>query len=182
MSDNDDAEDFVVDGIGPHSYGYPLPRESAPAHSAMLLDTLTYLPDDLLTKVDRASMAVSLEVRVPLLDPDVFRFAWGLPDSQRIRNGHGKWILRQVLARHVPNELFERPKMGFGVPLGRWLSGPLNAWASDLLDPNALRTQGYFQPDAVASLWKEHSSGRTDRAAQLWPILMFQSWLNEWHQ
>ena len=180
MSDTPNPLDFVRSASDEPSFSDRLSSKSSAAHSAMLLDTLTYLPDDLLTKVDRASMSVSLEVRVPLLDPDVFRFAWGLPDSQRIRNGHGKWILRQVLARHVPNELFERPKMGFGVPLGRWLSGPLNAWASELLDPNSLRTQGYLQPDAVASLWKEHSSGRTDRAAQLWPILMFQSWLNEW--
>ncbi|MDA3012754.1 MAG: asparagine synthase C-terminal domain-containing protein, partial [Actinomycetota bacterium] len=179
MSDNPRASKLVVGSHDVSSYSHPA-LTARGAQQAMLLDTLTYLPDDLLTKVDRASMSVSLEVRVPLLDPEVFRFAWGLPDSTRIRDGQGKWILRQVLSRHVPTELFERPKMGFGVPLGCWLSGPLHTWASQLLEPSALRSQGYLQPEAVTALWNEHSSGRTDRSAQLWPILMFQSWLNEW--
>ncbi|MDA3012864.1 MAG: asparagine synthase (glutamine-hydrolyzing), partial [Actinomycetota bacterium] len=180
MSDNDQPDDLLLNGFDHGSYRNPIPSDTSPANRAMLLDTLTYLPEDLLTKVDRASMSVSLEVRVPLLDPEVFRFAWGLPDDSRIRNGQGKWILRQVLARHVPTELFERPKMGFGVPLGRWLSGPLQSWATDLLDPSALRVQGYLQGDEVSALWHDHTSGRTDRSAQLWPILMFQTWLDEW--
>ena len=179
MSDNPRATNFVLGGHDVPSFEHEAPTAHR-AQQAMLLDTLTYLPDDLLTKVDRASMSVSLEVRVPLLDPEVFTLAWGLPDSARIRDGQGKWILRQVLSRHVPTELFERPKMGFGVPLGRWLSGPLQPWASELLDPSALRSQGYLQPEAIIALWNEHSSGRTDCSAQLWPILMFQSWLNEW--
>ncbi|MDA3025836.1 MAG: asparagine synthase (glutamine-hydrolyzing), partial [Actinomycetota bacterium] len=180
MSVNEVPELFQVKSIDLSSYHQLGRTRLTPENSAMLLDTLTYLPEDLQTKVDRASMSVSLEVRVPLLDPDVFRFAWGLPDNARIRDGKGKWILRQVLARHVPTELFERPKMGFGVPLGRWLSGPLQPWANDLLDPTTLRSQGYLQPDPVAALWTEHISGRADRSAQLWPMLMFQTWLNEW--
>jgi len=179
MSDNPRASELVDGSHDVSSYSHPA-LTAGGAQQAMLLDTLTYLPDDLLTKVDRTSMSVSLEVRVPLLDPEVFRFAWGLPDSARIRDGQGKWILRQVLSRHVPTELFERPKMGFGVPLGRWLSGPLHAWASELLDPSVLRSQGHLQHEAVIALWNEHSSGRSDRSAQLWPILMFQSWLSEW--
>ena len=180
MSVNEVPEQSMIGAHDLPSYHQFRGGSIPPEQVAMLLDTVTYLPEDLQTKVDRASMSVSLEVRVPLLDPEVFRFAWGLPDESRIRNGQGKWILRQVLARHVPTELFERPKMGFGVPLGRWLSGPLQSWATDLLDPSSLRVQGYLQGDAVSALWHEHTSGRTDRSAQLWPILMFQTWLNEW--
>ena len=180
MSDNEYSSRFVLSGREFPSFDQSLPSSVSRPQRAMLLDTLTYLPDDLLTKVDRASMSVTLEVRVPLLDPEVFRFAWGLPDDARIRDGQGKWILRQILARHVPTDLIERPKMGFGVPLGRWLSGPLQPWANDLLDPTTLRAQGYLQCEAVSALWLEHTSGRTDRSAQLWPILMFQGWMNEW--
>ena len=180
MSVNEVPELLQLNSIDLSSYHQLGRTRFTPENSAMVLDTLTYLPEDLLTKVDRASMSVSLEVRVPLLDPEVFRFAWGLPDNARIRDGQGKWIMRQVLARHVPTQLFERPKMGFGVPLGRWLSGPLQPWANELLDPSVLRSQGHLRPEAVTALWNEHSSGRSDRSAQLWPILMFQRWLNEW--
>ena len=148
---------------------------------AMMTDTYNYLPDDILVKVDRASMAVSLEVRVPLLDPDVFSFAWGLHPNDRVRNGIGKWPLRQLLNRYVPAEIVERPKMGFGVPINKWLRNELRDWASDLLDGQLLRQQGYFHPEPILRMWHEHVSGAADRSTELWPILMFQSWLQEWH-
>jgi asparagine synthase (glutamine-hydrolysing) len=145
----------------------------------MLLDSLVYLPDDILVKLDRAGMAVSLETRVPLLDHRLFEFAWRLPAHQKIRRGSGKWILREVLARHVPRALFERPKMGFGVPIGDWLRTDLRAWADDLLSPEALRAGGYFHAGTVAATWHEHLSGRRNHQHALWPILMFEAWRRE---
>ena len=146
---------------------------------AMLMDTLTYLPDDLLAKVDRASMAVSLEARVPLLDPAVFEFAWGLHPDDRVRHGRGKWVVRRLLHRYVPAELVERPKMGFGIPVGEWLRGPLRSWADDLLEPSLLAEQGYLDPVGVTSRWRAHRDQGDDLVFQLWPILMFQAWLLE---
>jgi asparagine synthase (glutamine-hydrolysing) len=148
---------------------------------AMMMDTYSYLPDDILVKVDRASMAVSLEVRVPLLDPEVFSFAWGLHPDDRVKNGIGKWPLRQLLNRYVPAEIVERPKMGFGVPINKWLRSELRGWASELLDAQLLREQGYFYAEPIIQMWDEHVSGKADRSAELWPILMFQAWLQEWH-
>ena len=148
---------------------------------AMMTDTCEYLPDDILVKVDRASMAVSLEVRVPLLDPDVFSFAWGLHPDDRVKNGIGKWPLRKLLNRYVPTEIVERPKMGFGVPINKWLRTELRAWASDLLDEQLLRQQGYFNAEPIVRMWDEHVSGTADRSSELWPVLMFQAWLQEWH-
>jgi len=148
---------------------------------AMMTDTYDYLPDDILVKVDRASMAVSLEVRVPLLDPDVFSFAWGLHPDDRVKNGIGKWPLRQLLNRYVPAEIVERPKMGFGVPINKWLRAELREWASELLDGQLLQQQGYFHADPIVRMWGEHVSGTVDRSTELWPILMFQAWLQEWH-
>jgi asparagine synthase (glutamine-hydrolysing) len=148
---------------------------------AMMTDTYNYLPDDILVKVDRASMAVSLEVRVPLLDPELFSFAWGLHPDDRVKNGIGKWPLRQLLNRYVPAEIVERPKMGFGVPINKWLRGELRGWASELLDGQLLREQGYFHAEPIVQMWDEHVSGRADRSAELWPILMFQAWYQEWH-
>jgi asparagine synthase (glutamine-hydrolysing) len=148
---------------------------------AMMTDTYDYLPDDILVKVDRASMAVSLEVRVPLLDPDVFCFAWGLHPDDRVKNGIGKWPLRQLLNRYVPAEIVERPKMGFGVPINKWLRNELRDWASDLLDGQLLQQQGYFHADPIVRMWDEHVSGAADRSSELWPVLMFQAWLQEWH-
>jgi asparagine synthase (glutamine-hydrolysing) len=151
----------------------------APTERAMLLDTLTYMPDDILAKVDRASMAVSLEVRVPILDPDVFNFAWRLHPDDRVRNGQGKWVLRRLLHRYVPEAMVERPKMGFGVPVSEWMRGPLHDWADDLLDPTALDAQGYLDTKAVRQAWLDHAAGRTDAGLWLWPVLMFQAWLAE---
>jgi len=143
----------------------------------MARDMLGYLPDDVLAKVDRAAMAVSLETRVPLLDPEVVAFAWRLPFDFKLRGGTSKWILRQVLHRHVPKELIERPKTGFGVPLDDWLRGPLRDWAADLLDPRRLASDGFFNAGSISEAWKGQLKGQAN-SSKLWTVLMFQSWLD----
>ncbi len=147
----------------------------------MYLDMLTYLPGDILTKVDRASMAVSLEARVPLLDHTLIEYAWSLPLDVKVRNGKTKWALRQVLERHVPIELIERPKMGFGIPIEHWLAGPLRDWAEALLDEKQMAEEGYLNSTAVRALWDGYCGGRNRAHYPIWTILMFQAWLRENH-
>ena len=146
----------------------------------MLADTLTYLPDDILCKVDRASMATGLEARVPLLDHRVLEFAWSLPQDVRVGGEPGKGLLRRLLAKRVPRELFERPKMGFGVPIAAWLRGPLREWGEELLDPTRLRSEGVLDPRPVREAWDAHQSGRASLGYYLWDVLAFQAWSERW--
>ena len=141
-------------------------------------DMVGYLPGDILVKLDRATMAASFEGRCPFLDHRVVEFAWRLPTAVKVRDGQGKWLLRQVLRRYLPEALFERPKQGFNVPIGAWLTGPLRDWAQDLLDRSKLQRTGFFDSGRVESCWQEHLSGRRDRASELWAVLMVQAWLD----
>ncbi len=146
-------------------------------HRMMLIDALTYLSDDILVKVDRAAMGVSLETRIPLLDHEVVEFAWRLPLEMKIRGDERKRLLRQLLYRHVPSELIDRPKMGFGIPLADWLREPLRDWSESLLDPTRLRNEGWFDADIVQRYWKEHLAGQANWSYLLWNVLSFQAWL-----
>jgi asparagine synthase (glutamine-hydrolysing) len=150
------------------------------AERMMYLDTLGYLPSDILVKVDRTSMASGLEVRSPLLDHRVVEQAWQLPLSMRIDAGVGKVVLREILARYLPRAVFERRKQGFGVPIAEWLRGPLRDWAEELLAERRLAQQGLLRPGPVRHAWSEHLAGHRDHAFRLWTILMLQAWLDRW--
>jgi len=145
----------------------------------MLADQTTYLPDDLLAKVDRASMAVSLEARVPILDHRIVELSWRMPENMKIRAGVTKWVLRQVLYRRVPREMIERPKTGFSVPVDAWLRGPLRRWADDLLSPESLAKCEFLEPAPIVREWEAVKSG-TGSGISVWTILMFQAWYAQW--
>ncbi len=150
------------------------------AEMMMYWDALSYLSNDILVKVDRATMAVSLESRAPLLDRRIYDYVWTLPENMKVRGGQGKWLLRKVLERHVPKELFERPKQGFTVPTGAWLRGELKDWAENLLDEKRLDEEGYLNTKIIRDTWAEHLAGRGNHANQLWTVLMFQAWKERW--
>jgi len=174
-----DPEEIVLNAIEPDTVRRSLTnaRKLPTLEEAMMMtDQQNYLPDDILTKLDRASMAVSLEARVPLLDHRVVEFSWRLPLNLKIRNGVGKWILRQVLYKYVPAKLVERPKMGFELPIDRWLRGPLRHWAEDLLSTESLKRNGLFAPQEIRTKWREHLSGLRNWQHLLWDVLIFQDW------
>lgn len=152
------------------------------AETMMFLDLITYLPDDILVKLDRAAMGTSLETRIPFLDHQVVEFAWSLPIHFKIRNGQGKWILRQVLKHYIPTELTDQPKTGFGLPIGAWLRGPLKDWSETLLQPRRMMDEGYLNPGPIRQKWEEHLSGKRNWQYYLWNVLMFQAWLDSMKQ
>jgi asparagine synthase (glutamine-hydrolysing) len=185
LSEWQDPADIVIcDGVNLLGQPDTLIRDPLPsagigdqALEMMYRDSMMYLTDDILCKVDRAAMACSLETRVPFLDHRVVELAWQLPLNMKIRNNQGKWALRQVLYKHVPRELIERPKAGFAIPIGQWLRGPLRDWANRLLDEQRLKQEGYLKPAPILQAWKEHLTGRIDHTPKIWAVLMFQSWL-----
>ena len=173
------GRDFPVVGKFEH---FGLSKNLSNVETMMLIDTLNYLTDDILVKVDRAAMAVSLETRVPFLDHRIFEFAWSLPEKYKVTSGRGKLVLRELLYRHVPRSLIDRPKMGFAIPLGQWLRGSLAGWVEDLLDENKLNQQGYLNASLVRRYWHEHKAGKHNWQGILWNILMFQQWLEHSNQ
>ena len=180
MSHSKDPSLLVRDADEPISVltgSIGLPSQLELRQQMMLIDMLSYLPDDILTKVDRASMAASLEVRAPLLDHRIVEFAWRVPSKLKYHHGQSKWLLRQVLYRHVPRQLVDRPKMGFGVPIENWLRGPLVDWAEELLDEKKMREDGILESKPIQSMWKAFKDGKRGHHLQLWDLLMFQAWL-----
>lgn len=179
VSTEQQPQDFVVGGrehptIFTQSQPELAAMDSAP--KMMALDALGYLPDDIMAKVDRASMSVSLETRAPYLDHRVYEYAWRLPMNCKLRDGQTKWVLRRLTERYVPNALIERPKRGFSIPIDAWLRGPLRTWAESLLDPVAMRQDGLLEAAPVQRLWAEHLGGGYNHSLSLWNILMFQEW------
>ena len=175
-----DPESVVLNGEEPLTiFSTPeyLPKLPGLREHMMYMDSLTYLPDDILTKVDRASMSLSLEARVPLLDHRVVEFSWRVPTTFKYSDGKAKWLLREVLYRYVPRELMERPKMGFGIPIDTWLGGPLREWTEELLNEKRLREEGFFDPAPIRKMWQEHITGQRRWHYYLWDVLMFQAWL-----
>jgi asparagine synthase (glutamine-hydrolysing) len=175
-----DAGDRLVVGHDPEQTDFAFVRlngEFEILERMLAHELVTTFVDTQLKKVDRASMAVSVEARVPFMDYRVVEFAFTLPPDLKVRGETGKYILRQVLHRHVPEALYRRPKMGFHLPLSTWLRGPLREWAEDLLDPSGIRQEGLLEPDPIRVMWHEHLTGRRDRVDHLWPVLMFRSWL-----
>jgi asparagine synthase (glutamine-hydrolysing) len=145
----------------------------------MYWDVISYMTDDILCKVDRAAMGTSLETRVPFLDHRVAEIAWQIPTNMKIKNGQGKWPLREILYKRVPQELIERPKAGFGIPLDDWLRGPMKTWAEKLIDIDRLSNEGFLNPEIVHEIWNQHIEGKRNWSFRLWSILMFQSWLEQ---
>lgn len=182
VSEIDNPEQVVIGSQEPATWlmdvGMKSCFDDAKSHM-MFMDAMTYLPDDILVKVDRAAMANSLETRVPFLDHRVVEMAWTLPMSMKVRDGKTKWILRQVLYQYVPKQLIERPKAGFAIPLGNWLRGPLKGWVEELLDEHRLQREGYFNAQYVREKWQAHLEGKLNNQTLLWNILMFQVWLEE---
>ncbi len=176
-----DPEAIVMNGKEPLTYLKTIQWNSKMScvEKMMAWDTLTYLPDDILAKVDRASMGVSLEVRAPLLDHRVVEYAWNLPEELKIRQKETRWILRKILYQYVPKELIERPKMGFGLPIGEWLRGSLREWAESLINEQKLKNENFFQPEPIREKWEEHLSKKRNWYDLLWNILMFEAWLQK---
>jgi asparagine synthase (glutamine-hydrolysing) len=181
VSEWQNPDEVVIGSNEPHTLlkrEINMPISSKHELEMMYLDTISYLPDDILCKVDRASMSVGLETRIPMLDHRLFELAWRIPLSMKIRNGKGKWALRQVLYKYIPSELVDRPKAGFGIPIGEWLRGPLYEWSNNLLSETRLRSDGYFNVISIRKRWDEHMSGQRDWTHSLWAVLMFNMWLD----
>ena len=179
MTRYENISDIVIDAQDPDTIlhnRHLWPSFHEPVLNMMMIDTLCYLPDDILVKVDRASMATSLEARCPMLDKNIIEFAWQLPFEMKVNQSGGKRILKHLLTKYIPSKLTERKKMGFGVPIGSWLRGQLKDWADELLDPAKIREQAYLNPDVVQKLWRQHQSGWRNHDDILWSILMFQAW------
>src|SRR5690606_14110799 len=157
----------------------PLSGTDCFEHYMMAASAGMYMPDDILVKVDHAAMAHSLEVRVPMLDHRVVELAWRMPLGWKIRDGEGKWPLRQLLYRHVPRVLMDRPKKGFSIPLADWLRGPLRDWAEALIEPGRIAREGYLEAAPIQRAWQQHQEGDQDHSSRLWCVLAFQSWLQE---